>query len=125
MTVATWGAYQEDGGLTYGILRGWANAGDPLRLLGVVLSVAEFPQQRAWLIDNRMVDEPLALADLAEFVLLASRHSEEFDDVSVAWVAPSPWDPECQRLAQQLSFGFHHFEEIDEAHRWLRVQLRG
>ena len=116
-------ALEDDVGVTYGVLRGLPNAGDPLRLLGAVLSVEGPCRQRNWLIDNSMVGESLAVEELAEFVRLARLRAERFEDVSVAWVDPTPWGIERQELAGQLPFCFRRFESIDEAHRWLWGQL--
>ena len=119
MTFASWDVDREDVDINYGILRGLPNAGDPLRLLGAVLSVEGPPRQSRWLIDNRMVEEPLALNDLAEFVCLAKPRSEQFKDVSVALVAPEPWGLARQQVAQELPFRFRRFGDIEEARRWL------
>ena len=123
MAFATVDALEDDGGVTYGVLRGLPNAGDPLRLLGAVLSVEGPCRQRNWLIDNSMVDESLAVEDLAEFVRLARRRAERFEDVSVAWVSATPWGYDRQELVRELPFRFCHFESIDEAHCWLWGQL--
>ena len=123
MAFAIESTLEDDIGVTYGVLRGLPNAGDPLRLLGAVLTVDGSCRQRKWLIDNRMVGESLAVEELAEFVRLVGRCVERFEDVSVAWVSPKPWGFERQQLAQQLPFYFRRFEILDEAHCWLSAQL--
>jgi hypothetical protein len=110
---------------TYGVLRGLPDAGAPLDVLAMVLTDGSSCQERRWLIDNRMADEPLALLDLAYFLHLMKLHGEQLADVVVAWVAPAGWSPLRERLAQQLPFRFRHFEKIDEAHHWLQAQPEG
>jgi len=125
MAFASVDAIEDDVGVRYGVLRGLPNAGDPLRLLGAVLSVEGPCRQRNWLIDNSMVGESLAVEDLADFVRLVKCRAERFEGVRVAWVDPTPWGFDRQQLAQQLPFCFRRFETIDEAHCWLWGQLKG
>jgi hypothetical protein len=123
MTVAHWDDVHEDAVAPYGMLRGLANAEDPLRLLGAVLTAGQSPEQRRWMIDNRAIDTPLKLEEMAEFVLLAGVRARQLTGASVAWVTSAPWDLTRQQLAQQLPFPFRCFQDIDEAHDWLLGRL--
>jgi hypothetical protein len=125
MVQASWSVDPEAVELTHGVLRGLPDASAPLHLLGTVLTAGNSCQQRKWLIDNRMADEPLALVDLTRFLDLMRLHSEQISDVIVAWVAPAHWRPLRECLAQQLPFQFRRFKKIDKAQRWLQAQPEG
>jgi len=125
MVPVSWSVDPEGMDVAYGVLRGLPDAGAPLRVLGMALTAGSSCRQRRWLIDNRMVDEPLALVDLAGFIDLMRAHSERLSGVIVAWVAPAGWSPLRERLVQRLPFRFRHFEKIDEAHHWLQTQPEG
>jgi hypothetical protein len=125
MVPVSWSVDPEEGEVPYGVLRGLPDAGAPLHLLGTVLSAGRSCEQRRWLIDNRMADEPVSLRDLAHFVDITRAHGEKLADVCVAWAAPARWSPLREWTVQQLPFRFRRFERLDEALRWLQAQAGG
>ena len=125
MVSVSWSVDPESVEPIYGMLRGLPDAGAPLHLLGVVLTDGYSCPQRRWLIDNRMADGPLALADLARFLEITKVNSEKLADVCVAWVAPARWTARREWLSQKLPFRFRRFKKLEKAQRWLQAQAEG
>lgn len=103
----------------HGVLRGTVRAGDALRLLEKVM-VNSYPnRQDRWIIDNRMVDRPPALVDVAHFVHTVETNIEDFENVSVAWITSVPLSPSLSTMLCKLPIRFREFEDFDEACCWL------
>lgn len=109
-------------GAEFGLIRGLANTGDPLRLLGLVLLDGAGSQQRRWMIDTQAVKEPVSLDALRCFVRRLERSGQLLHDVAVAWVVSGGPSAAQDTILEQLPFQFRCFHETDEARHWLRVQ---
>lgn len=94
---------------------GLANAGDPLRLLGLVLLDGGGSQQRRWMIDTQAVKEPVSLDALRCFVRRLQRSGQLLHDVAIAWVVSGGPSPAQDTILEQLPSHFRCFHETDEA----------
>lgn len=104
----------------FGVLRGLSNAGDPLCMLGVLLSDLRASSTRRWIIDNRAVETRLHPDDLEQFLDQILTSSADLRDIAVAWVGSSSWGHAASIIPDTLPFRFEIFEEIGKARDWLK-----
>ncbi len=101
---------------------GPAESDDQLRMLRSFLGSSWFPQQKKWLIDNRVLEQRPSLDQIMRLLDITTQFHAKIDDIVVAWVAKGPCVVTMDLLEEVLPFHFERFEDIEEAHDWLMSQ---
>ena len=108
-------------GSACGILRGGGRPGDALREMGQALCDGLGLEQRRWIIDNRAVEGPLALVDLARFAHLARTHPAEISGLRVAWLSSRRLSNRLRSMIAELPLAFAEFDDFEAARCWLEA----